>query len=71
MVNSHTCVSRAAQGMVNRKGSAATMMSALANADINIKAIAQVGDGCGGAGQGGPGHRVGLKRNPSTPVSYY
>ena len=33
------------QGMVNRKGSAATMMSALANADINIKAIAQVGRG--------------------------
>ena len=31
------------QGMVERKGSAATMMSALANADINIKAIAQVG----------------------------
>ena len=31
------------QGMVDRKGSAATMMSALANADINIKAIAQVG----------------------------
>ena len=30
------------QGMVERKGSAATMMSALANADINIKAIAQV-----------------------------
>ena len=30
------------QGMVNRKGSAATMMSALAGANINIKAIAQV-----------------------------
>ena len=41
--------------MVNRKGSAATMMSALANADINIKAIAQVGGGCGGAGLGGSG----------------
>lgn len=30
------------QGMVNRKGSAATMMSALAAADVNIKALAQV-----------------------------
>jgi len=29
------------QAMVNRKGSAATMMSALANADINIRAMAQ------------------------------
>ncbi len=31
------------QGMVNRKGVAATMMSALAKANVNIKAIAQVG----------------------------
>lgn len=33
------------QGMVARKGVAATMMSALAKANVNIKAIAQVGGG--------------------------
>ncbi len=38
------------QGMVNRKGSAATMMSALAAADVNIKALAQVR--AGGRGEG-------------------
>jgi aspartokinase/homoserine dehydrogenase 1 len=31
------------QGMVARKGAAATMFSALAKANVNIKAIAQVG----------------------------
>ena len=31
------------QGMVNTKGVTATMMSALAKASVNIKAIAQVG----------------------------
>jgi hypothetical protein len=36
------------EGMVNRKGVAATMMSALAKANVNIKAIAQVRRGpCG------------------------
>lgn len=41
----HRCCVLAAvgQGMVNRKGVAATMMSALAKANVNIKAIAQVG----------------------------
>ncbi len=38
----HPVVFLVSQGMVNRKGSAATMMSALAGANINIKAIAQV-----------------------------
>lgn len=33
------------QGMVARKGAAATMFGALAKANINIKAIAQVGGG--------------------------
>jgi hypothetical protein len=33
------------QGMVARKGVAATMMGALAKANVNIKAIAQVGSG--------------------------
>jgi aspartokinase len=31
------------QGMVKRKGVAATMMGALAKANVNIKALAQVG----------------------------
>lgn len=39
----HCCVLAAVgQGMVNTKGVAATMMSALAKANVNIKAIAQV-----------------------------
>jgi hypothetical protein len=42
------------QGMVARKGAAATMFSALAKANVNIKAIAQVG---GGAVWGGEGRR--------------
>jgi aspartokinase/homoserine dehydrogenase 1 len=33
------------QGMVKRKGVAATMMGALAKANVNIKALAQVRDG--------------------------
>jgi aspartokinase/homoserine dehydrogenase 1 len=33
------------QGMVARKGAAATMFGALAKANVNIKAIAQVGAG--------------------------
>lgn len=39
----HCCVLAAVgQGMVARKGVAATMMGALAKANVNIKAIAQV-----------------------------
>jgi hypothetical protein len=39
----HCCVLAAVgQGMVQRKGVAATMMGALAKANVNIKAIAQV-----------------------------
>jgi hypothetical protein len=36
------------EGMVDRRGVAATMMGALAKANVNIKAIAQVRGGGGG-----------------------
>jgi aspartokinase/homoserine dehydrogenase 1 len=51
----HRCCVLAAvgQGMVNRKGVAATMMSALAKANVNIKAIAQVGSAARPAGAHG------------------
>ena len=40
----HCCVLAAVgEGMVERRGVAATMMGALAKANVNIKAIAQVG----------------------------
>jgi aspartokinase len=52
----HCCVLAAVgQGMVNRKGSAATMMGALAKANINIKAIAQARARTGGRASGGFG----------------
>ena len=35
------------QGMVNRRGMAATLMGSLAKANINIKAIAQASVACG------------------------
>jgi aspartokinase len=45
----HCCVLAAVgEGMVERRGVAATMMGALAKANVNIKAMAQVGVWCGG-----------------------